>query len=113
MEEFAYESLPGSRCCVGCGGLTFRQREDALCPRCAFEAESLIERIEVDGINRDLNLMTQFEAYYAEREATRERFERAGGPVFTLRFESKIDPPTRPATPFARDHFWTELRDAG
>lgn len=60
--------LPGSRECVGCHGLTFRNRADGLCPRCAFQAESLIEQIELDSLEHDLALMTQFEAYCQQRD---------------------------------------------
>ncbi|MCW2956606.1 MAG: hypothetical protein JWO69_1475 [Thermoleophilia bacterium] len=111
MSDYRQESLPGSRRCVGCGGLTFRQRDDELCPRCAFEAESLIESIEIDGLNRDLSLITQFEAYYRQREAARARVRRLGGPVFP--HEPRIDPVERPQVPFAADAFWTTLRDVG
>jgi hypothetical protein len=65
--------LPGSRHCVGCEGLTFRNRADGLCPRCAFEAEHLIEQIELDGLERDLTLMTRFEAYCRARDEARAR----------------------------------------
>lgn len=65
MERF---ELPGAQACIGCQGLTFRNREDQLCPRCAYQAEHLIEQIELDLLNRDLSLMTQFEAYYRQRE---------------------------------------------
>ncbi len=61
--------LPGSRECVGCHGLTFRNRSDGLCPRCAFQAESLIEQIELDSLERDLALITEFEAYCRQRDA--------------------------------------------
>lgn len=104
------ELLPGSHACVGCGGLTFRQREDALCPRCAFEAESLIERIELDGLDRDLELITQFEAYYQQREVHRKRFRRLAGPVFARR--PVLDPISREAPDFTPDPFWAALRDA-
>jgi hypothetical protein len=60
--------LPGSRVCVGCRGLTFRQREDGLCPRCAHHAEQLMEEIEIESMNRDLALITRFEAYCTWRE---------------------------------------------
>lgn len=60
--------LPGSRECVGCHGLTFRNRSDGLCPRCAFQAESLIEQIELDSLERDLALITEFEAYCRQRD---------------------------------------------
>ena len=102
--------LPGSHACVGCGGLTFRQREDALCPRCAFEAESLIERIELDGLHHDLQLITEFDAYYRQREVQRERFQRLAGPVFGERRE--IDAPERDPAPFVSDAFWAALREA-
>lgn len=65
MEGF---QLPGSHICLGCGGLTFRNREDALCPRCAYRAEDLIEQIELEALDRDLNLMTEFEAYCRQRD---------------------------------------------
>jgi len=65
--------LPGSRHCVGCGGLTFRNRDDGLCPRCAFEAEHLIEQIELDGLDHDLGLMMKFEAYCRQRDLAAER----------------------------------------
>jgi hypothetical protein len=72
------DELPGSRTCVGCNGLTFRNREDGLCPRCAFQAESLIEQIELEGLEHDLALMTRFEAYCTQRDrATAEREARA------------------------------------
>jgi len=67
------EDLPGSRACVGCHGLTFRSRGDGLCPRCAFNAESLIEQVELDALDRDLQLLTQFEAYYQARAERRSR----------------------------------------
>jgi hypothetical protein len=104
------ELLPGSHTCVGCGGLTFRQREDALCPRCAFEAESLIERIELDGLDRDLELITQFEAYYQQREVHKKRFKTLAGPVFARR--PVLDPISREAADFSPDPFWSALRDA-
>lgn len=72
MEEFR---LPGSKICVGCSGLTFRDNGDHLCPRCAFSAEDLIEQIEMDCIERDLALITEFEAYCAQRDRKRERIE--------------------------------------
>lgn len=65
--------LPGSRHCVGCGGLTFRNRDDRLCPRCAFEAEHLIEQIELECLDHDLALMTRFEAYCRQRDLARQR----------------------------------------
>lgn len=111
METPRNDLIPGSRECVGCGGLTFRQREDALCPRCAFEAESLIERIEVDGLHDDLRLITEFEAYYRQREEQRKRFKKLGGPVFARR--PVLDPAGRERQPFDRDAFWTTMRDAG
>jgi hypothetical protein len=104
------EGLPGSHTCVGCGGLTFRQREDALCPRCAFETEQLMETIEIAGLDRDLELMTEFDAYYSQRDADRARFKRLGGPVFARR--PVLDPAARARTPFEVDAFWTHLRDA-
>ena len=102
--------LPGSHECVGCGGLTFRQRDDGLCPRCAFEAESLIERIELDGLDRDLELITQFEAYYRQREEHKKRFQRLAGPVFARR--PVLDPISREPAVFTPDPFWASLRDA-
>jgi hypothetical protein len=104
------ELLPGSHACVGCGGLTFRQREDALCPRCAFEAESLIERIELDGLSNDLELITRFEAYYQQREVQRKRFKRLAAPVFARR--PVLDPIRRAPVVFTPDPFWSSLRDA-
>ncbi|MCW2926075.1 MAG: hypothetical protein JWM86_43 [Thermoleophilia bacterium] len=106
------ELLPGSHACVGCNGLTFRQREDNLCPRCAFEAESLIERIELDGLDRDLQLMTEFDAYYRQREEHRERFRRLAGPVFK-NAHHRIDAEARALPSFVPDPFWANLRDAG
>lgn len=105
------QELPGSRECVGCGGLTFRRREDALCPRCAFEAESLIERIELDGLDRDLQLMTEFEAYYRQREEHRKRFRRLSGPIFARR--PVLDPISREPIAFERDAAWLQLRQTG
>jgi hypothetical protein len=69
-ESVAMDSnmLPGSRACIGCHGLTFRNRADGLCPRCAFHAESLIEQIELDSLEHDLTLMTRFEAYCEQRD---------------------------------------------
>ncbi|MEO6867875.1 MAG: hypothetical protein ABI200_07630 [Gaiellales bacterium] len=110
MESNRDELLPGSLSCIGCGGLTFRQREDALCPRCAFEAESLIERIELDGLHRDLQLMTEFDAYYQQREVHRKRFKKLAGPVFARR--PVLDPISREPTDFTPDPFWTALRKA-
>jgi len=109
MTDHRDELLPGSHECVGCGGLTFRQREDALCPRCAFEAERLIERIELDGLSRDLELMTEFEAYYAQREVQRTRFRKLASPVFARK--PLLDSVGRDDQPFRTDPFWTTLRD--
>jgi hypothetical protein len=111
MDERHGELLPGSQACIGCGGLTFRQREDALCPRCAFDTESLIERIELDGLNRDLQLITEFEAYYRQREESRTRFKQLGGPVFDRR--PVLEPTAREPLELRPDPFWAELRDAG
>lgn len=66
-----YFQMPGAQGCVGCGGLTFRNRQDGLCPRCAYQAEHLIEQIEIDSLERDLSLLTRFEAYYRQREELR------------------------------------------
>lgn len=110
MDERHGELLPGSQECVGCGGMTFRKREDALCPRCAFDAESLIERIELDGLDRDLRLITEFEAYYRQREEQKARFQRLGGPIFARTPGIASE---RPAADFTPDAFWTELRNAG
>jgi hypothetical protein len=111
MDERRGNLLPGSQACVGCGGMTFRKREDALCPRCAFEAESLIERIELDGLDRDLQLITEFEAYYRQREQHRRRFERLSGPVFAERSDHDLG--RRQPGAFAPDPFWAELRETG
>lgn len=110
MDLHRGELLPGSQSCVGCGGLTFRQRDDALCPRCAFEAESLIERIELDGMDRDLQLITEFDAYYRQREEQRKRFKKLAGPVFGRR--PVLDPASREPIEFPPDSFWKTLRDA-
>lgn len=104
--------LPGSRCCVGCNGLTFRQRADGLCPRCAFDAESLIERIEVDGLHHDLQLITEFEAYYRQRERQREQLRSLAGPVFPRTDDASQDGAGRVSTPFRSDPFWASLREA-
>ncbi|MCW2922760.1 MAG: hypothetical protein JWM98_164 [Thermoleophilia bacterium] len=104
------ELLPGSHTCVGCNGLTFRQREDALCPRCAFEAETMMEGIEVEGLHRDLQLITEFEAYYQQREAHRTRFARLGGNVFEHRPATNLAERATPS--FAVDVPWPELRSA-
>ena len=83
-------ALPGSRSCIGCGGLTFRQREDGLCPRCAFDAETLVERIEVEALEHDLQLLVEFDAYCRQRDEHRERLRTvATQPVFP-------DAPMRP-----------------
>lgn len=111
MDERQGELLPGSQECVGCGGMTFRKREDSLCPRCAFDAESLIERIELEGLDRDLRLMTEFDAYYRQREEQKRRFERLGGPVFAR--GPSIASPERPPVDFSPDAFWSELRRTG
>ncbi|MCW2921243.1 MAG: hypothetical protein JWL76_1117 [Thermoleophilia bacterium] len=111
MDDRHEALLPGSHECVGCGGLTFRQREDALCPRCAFEAESLIERIELDGLAHDLQLMTEFDAYYRQREEQRKRFKKLGGNVFGKR--PALDPVARPPIDLTPAPFWLGLRDAG
>jgi hypothetical protein len=110
MNEHHGELLPGSQSCVGCGGMTFRKREDALCPRCAFDAEALIERIELDCLDHDLNLLTQFDAYYRQREEQRKRFKKLGGPVFARR--PVLDPASREPLAFEPDAFWSELRNA-
>lgn len=110
MDDRQEELLPGSQTCVGCSGMTFRKREDGLCPRCAFDAESLIERIELDGLDRDLQLMTEFEAYYRQREQQKERFERFSEPVFPERSEHDIA--RREPAAFTPDPFWVALRDA-
>lgn len=111
MDQHGGELLPGSHGCVGCGGLTFRQREDLLCPRCAFEAETLIERIELDGLAHDLQLITEFEAYYRQREEHRKRLRRLGTPVFARR--PVLDPAGRERLPFQHDPSWLHARDAG
>jgi hypothetical protein len=105
--------LPGSQECVGCGGMTFRRREDALCPRCAFDAEALIERIELDCLDHDLQLITEFEAYYRRREQDRERYgELARRPVFARR-AAPFAAGDREPVAFTPDAFWLELRKAG
>lgn len=86
MQPMDRPDLPGSRHCVGCNGLTFRNRGDGLCPRCAYQAENLIEQIEIESISRDLALMSQFEAYCRQRDlagagATRPGFA-FGDPLF-------------------------------
>lgn len=103
-------TLPGSHACVGCRGLTFRQRSDGLCPRCAFEAESLIEQIEIAGLNRDLQLITEFDAYYRRREEQRKRFKRLGGSVFSRR--PVLDPAGRERLPFSGDVGWQDQAPA-
>ena len=110
MDERREDLLPGSHECVGCGGMTFRRRDDALCPRCAFDAESLIERIELDGLSRDLQLLTEFEAYYCQREEQRKRLKKLAGPVFGRR--PVLDPISRAPVDFSPDPFWSALRDA-
>jgi hypothetical protein len=111
MDVSGSESIPGSHHCVGCAGLTFRQRPDGLCPRCAFEAESLIERIEVEGLYDDLRLITEFDAYYRQREEQRKRFKKLGGPVFARR--PVLDPGGRDRQPFEVDPAISTWRDAG
>lgn len=59
--------LPGSRFCVGCSHITFRKRNDGLCPKCAWQAEQLIEQIELDSLEQDLATITRFEAYCHQR----------------------------------------------
>jgi len=110
MSDTSHEALPGSRTCIGCGGLTFRQRDDALCPRCAFQAEQLMEHIEIEGLGRDLQLLTEFDAFYSRRDEERKRFKKLGGPVFARR--PVIDPAGRARAPFEVDAYWTQLRDA-
>ncbi|MCW2948989.1 MAG: hypothetical protein JWN41_2 [Thermoleophilia bacterium] len=70
-----------------------------------------MEGIEIAGLDRDLNLLTEFEAYYRQRDEERKRFKRLGGPVFARR--PVIDPAGRKRAPFEVDPFWTQLRDAG
>ena len=94
------EDLPGSRACVGCHGLTFRSRGDGLCPRCAFNAESLIEQVELDALDRDLSLMTQFEAYYQARSERREGPPLVAAPAPTLP-AARVRDAARPRRPFA------------
>ena len=60
--------MPGSHDCVGCGNLTFRRRADDLCPRCAWQAEQLMEQIELDSLTRDLSLITRYEAACWQRD---------------------------------------------
>lgn len=60
--------LPHSKSCVGCHAVTFRNRPDGLCPRCAWSAESLIEQIEIDSLESDLELLTAFDAYCDMRD---------------------------------------------
>lgn len=109
MNERESELLPGSQSCVGCGGMTFRQRADVLCPSCAFNAEALIERIELDSLSSDLQLITEFEAYYQQRERHRKRFMQAQHSVFPQCTEISR---SRTEQPFRPDPFWTELREA-
>lgn len=110
MDAGHEELLPGSHTCVGCGGLTFRRREDHLCPRCAFEAEQLIERIELDGLDRDLELMARFDAYYQRRAAHQASAHVLPFPLFG---ETAVrDSLVRPAAEFMPDPFWQELREA-
>ncbi len=66
---------PGSHACVGCGCPTYRNRDDGLCPRCAWHAESLIEQIELASLDRDLTLLAQFEAFCQARDAARDLAE--------------------------------------
>ena len=61
-------ALPGSSFCVGCRHMTFRQRADGLCPRCAWEAEQLIEQIELSALADDLATLVSFEAYCRTRD---------------------------------------------
>lgn len=112
MDAHQDPQLPGSRSCVGCHGTTFRQRDDGLCPRCAFDAECLIERIEVDGLHRDLQLMTEFDAYYRQREEQRERASNvSSGNVFARdRQESTLS--RRPWPALQQDPFWASFREA-
>lgn len=60
---------PASRCqnCVGCQAITFRNRGDGLCPRCAYEAEQLVERIEIAMLDADLDLLVRLDAWCASR----------------------------------------------
>lgn len=102
MERF---ELPGSKACMGCGGLTFRNREDGLCPRCAFQAENLIEQIELDSLERDLTLMTKFDAYYSQRELARER-ESLSPAARTFGASRLFDERRYGERPFAQGPFW-------
>ena len=48
--------------------MTFRNRQDGLCPRCAWQAEHLIEQIELESLEHDLALITAFEGYCHQRD---------------------------------------------
>ncbi len=68
--------VPGGMCCSSCDSITFRARADGLCPACALRIEKMIEEIELEGMERDLILISRFEAYCVKREQQR-RFRTA------------------------------------
>ena len=67
-----------------------------------------MERIELDSLHRDLQLMTEFEAYYRQREEQRKRFKRQAAPVFARR--PVLDPFSRPSTDISADELRRDLR---
>jgi hypothetical protein len=67
--DFHGRSGPPARTCTGCRAPLWRNNSDPLCARCAAGVENLIERIEIDSIGSDLDLLVAFEAYCHRREA--------------------------------------------
>ena len=63
------------------------------------------------GLDRDLRLITEFEANYRERERIRTRLRAVGGPVFS--HEHQLDTPHRTPPPFSADPFCSTLRKTG
>jgi hypothetical protein len=57
---------PGGASCLRCLALTWRPQR--ICSPCTGELERMIERIEIDSIEADLELLVRFEAYCHARQ---------------------------------------------
>ena len=56
---------PGGRACLRCHMATWRP--DLVCSACTGELERMIERIELEAMVADLDLLVRFDAYCASR----------------------------------------------
>jgi hypothetical protein len=63
----SYPMPGGHRRCIGCTSITFRNRDDQLCPKCAFETERLVEQVELAMLDDDLALLVRLDAWCASR----------------------------------------------